>query len=199
MVKPNDTKFQNLEVYTKKGFDASLKTALKEIESKYGEVTVEKVNEPDLTQLRDTTAKIKLKFKDDSVSNEIDVKVKVKEIPLYHFLVLASSNMKKKYDVNDEIDLENLTGVMYIPKVLDNGEYSTDDQGNETISDVSYDDFRYFNLKIVKKDTTTEVPNKTKIKDIMTADKKIQLEAYCEKIYATEFSNRQIINRLSVK
>ncbi|EFM39745.1 Rib/alpha-like repeat protein, partial [[Eubacterium] yurii subsp. margaretiae ATCC 43715] len=69
LVKPD--KYKNLKVYDKKGFDSSLKTALREIESKYGEVTVEKVNEPDLTQLRDTTAKIKLKFKDDSVSNEI--------------------------------------------------------------------------------------------------------------------------------
>ena len=197
LVRPD--KYKNLKIYNKKGFDSSLKLGLKDIESKYGEVEVEEVSKPDLTQLGDTTAKIKLKFKDDSVSKEIDVKVKVKELPLYHFLVLAPGTMKKKYDINDEIELDNLTGVMYIPKVLDNGEYSTDGRDNETIYNVLYNDFKYFNLKIVKKDTTTEVPNKTKIKDIMTADKNINLEAYCEKIYAQDQKNRQFIKGLSVK
>ena len=107
--------------------------------------------------------------------------------------------MKKSYGENDEIDLDKLIANLYVPGVSDNGEYLDDDTKYEELKYVEYENFKYFNLKIVKKGTTTEVPNKTKIKDIMTADKKIQLEAYCEKIYTTEFSNRQFIKGLSVK
>ncbi|EJP24057.1 FMN-binding domain protein, partial [Peptostreptococcaceae bacterium AS15] len=196
LVRPD--KYKNLKVYDKKGFDSSLKLALKEIEKNYGKVEVEEVSKPDLTQLGDTTAKIKLKFKDNSVSNEINVKVKVKELPLYHFAPY-STRMKKSYGEDDEIDLDKLIANLYVPGVSDNGEYLDDDRKYEELKYVEYENFKYFNLKIVKKDTTTEVPNKTKIKDIMTADKKIQLEAYCEKIYTTEFSNRQFIKGLSVK
>jgi len=196
LVRPD--KYKNLKIYNKKGFDSSLKLALKEIESKYGEVEVRKVSEPNLTSLGETTAKIRLKFKDDSISDEINVKVKVKELPLYHFAPY-SARMKKSYGENDELDLDKLIANLYVPGVSDNGEYLDDDTKYEELKYVEYENFKYFNLKIVKKGTTTEVPNKTKIKDIMTADKKIQLEAYCEKIYTTEFSNRQFIKGLSVK
>ena len=196
LVRPD--KYKNLKIYNKKGFDSSLKLALKDIESKYGEVEVRKVSEPNLISLGETTAKIRLKFKDDSISDEINVKVKVKELPLYHFAPY-SARMKKSYGENDEIDLDKLIANLYVPGVSDNGEYLDDDTKYEELKYVEYENFKYFNLKIVKKGTTTEVPNKTKIKDIMTADKKIQLEAYCEKIYTTEFSNRQFIKGLSVK
>ena len=196
LVRPD--KYKNLKIYNKKGFDSSLKLGLKDIESKYGEVEVEVVSKPDLTQLGDATAKIKLKFKDDSVSKEIDVKVRVKELPLYHFKVYQA-NMKKTYGEDDEIDLDKLIATLYVPGVSDKGEYLDDSSEYEVLSFLPYEYFKYFNLKIVKKDTTTEVPNKTKIKDIMTADKNIDLEAYCEKIYAPEQKNRQYISGLKVK
>ena len=63
--------------------------------------------EPNLIFLGETTAKIRLKFKDDSISDEINVKVKVKELPLYHFAPY-SARMKKSYGENDEIDLDKL-------------------------------------------------------------------------------------------
>ncbi|MGP1488919.1 MAG: Rib/alpha-like domain-containing protein [Peptoanaerobacter stomatis] len=199
LVKPNDPKFQSLEIYSKKGFDSSRKLALKEIENKYGEVTVEEVSKPDLTQLGYTTAKIKLKFKDDSVSNEITVKVKVKELPLFNFLVIPSPQMKKRYEKSDNMDLDKLNGTMYIPAVLNDGEYSTDNVGSKVLSNIEYKDFKYFGIKIVKKGTDEEVANGAKVEDILTPDGKLQLEAYCEKIYSTEYSNRVIIKYISVK
>ena len=171
----------------------------KEIENKYGEVTVEKISEPDLTQLGDTTAKIKLKFKDDSISNEITVKVKVKELPLFNFLVLPSPQMKKRYEKSDNMDLDKLNGTMYIPAVLNDGEYSTDNVGSKVLRNIEYKDFKYFGIKIVKKDTDEEVANGAKVEDILTPDGKLQLEAYCEKIYSTEYSNRVIIKYISLK
>ena len=200
LVKPNDKRFQELEVYTKKGFEPSLKIALKEIEKNYGEVEVEEVSKPDLTQLGDTTAKIKLKFKDDSVSKEIDIKVKVKELPVFNFT--ANNVPKKEYNKNDKINLKMIKVNVYLPNIDNAGNYSNEEFDYEKpVTHLENKDFKYFGLKIVKKDTEDEVIDGTKIEDLLSEDKKkINIEVYCKKIYSnySKHSNRIIIKNLSL-
>ncbi|MGP1568099.1 MAG: Rib/alpha-like domain-containing protein, partial [Peptoanaerobacter stomatis] len=199
LVKPNDPKFQSLEIYSKKGFYSSRKIALKEIENKYGEVTVEEVSKPDLTQLGDTTAKIKLKFKDDSVSNEITVKVKVKELPVFRFIV--NRMPKKQYNENDNIELDVISANVYIPKILDNKDkdYSVSDPEENPILKLLYKDFKYFGFTVVKKDTEEEVSNGTQVKDLPRDGKQIVLDALCKKVYAEDGKNRVPIYLFTLK
>jgi len=197
LVKPNDPRFQSLEIYSKKGFDSSLETALKEIENKYGEVTVEKISEPDVTSLGDTTAKIKLKFKDDSVSNEVIVKVKVKELPVFQFRI--NRIPKKQYNENDNIELDVISANVYIPKILDNKEYSVSDPEENPIVNLLYKDFKYFGFTVVKKDTEEEVSNGTQAKDLPRNGKQIVLDALCKKVYAEDGKNRVPIYTFMLK
>ena len=206
LVKPNDSRFQELEVYTKKGFEPSLKIALKEIEKNYGKVEVEEVSKPDLTQLGDTTAKIKLKFKDDSVSKEIDVKVKVKELPIFKFTasnVATTEEERKGYNKNDKINLKRIKVNVYLPSIDNAGNYSNEEfDYGKPVTHLENKDFKYFGLKVVKKDTEEEVADGTKIEDLLSEDKKkINIEVYCKKIYSNSGrdSNRMTIKGLSLK
>ena len=114
------------------------------------------------------------------MSKEIDIKVKVKELPVFNFT--ANNVPKKEYNKNDKINLKMIKVNVYLPNIDNAGNYSNEEFDYEKpVTHLENKDFKYFGLKIVKKDTEDEVIDGTKIEDLLSEDKKkINIEVYCK-------------------
>lgn len=130
---------------------------------------IEILKQPDRSKLGISKGKASIHFKNESEPLILTLKVKVNPYPVNTIYKVTST--KTSYKLNEQIDFSKINATLFVYNALENGKWT----GKTPVTNIPYQDFELFGLKVVNSDTKSEIEEYTTVTNELVTENKLNI------------------------